>query len=180
MSISTEINYCPRCGKSIIHETRFGKVRPVCPQCGWIYFPDPKVAAAVLIGQGTTNAPLTTNAPAGRVLLVRRVNEPFRGMWTLPAGFVDADEDPAHAAERECLEETGLSVRANGVLDVIAGLEHPRGANLLIVYHAEIVSGQLAAHDDADQVAFFPLDDLPPLAFEATRLILERLRDEHA
>jgi ADP-ribose pyrophosphatase YjhB (NUDIX family) len=174
MSISAEINYCPRCGNAIIQETRFGKVCPVCPKCGWIYFADPKVAAAVLIEQATTNA------PHGRVLLVRRVNQPFCGKWTLPAGFVDADEDPARAAERECLEETGLSVRVTGVMDVIAGLEHPRGANIIIVYHAEILSGQLAARDDADQAAFFPLDDLPPLAFEATRQILERLRDERA
>jgi len=166
MSLTTEINYCPRCGNSISHETRFGKVRPVCPQCGWIYFANPKVAAAVLVEQND------------RVLLIRRANNPFRGLWTLPAGFVDAEEDPARAAERECLEETGLSVRVTGVMDVIAGLEHPRGANMIIFYRAELLSGQLTARDDADQAAFFPLDDLPPLAFQATKRILERLRDE--
>ncbi len=170
MSLAANINFCPRCGNSIIHETRFGKVRPVCPQCGWIYFPDPKVAAAVLIEQ------VPTNAPHGRVLLVRRVNEPYRGKWTLPAGFVDASEDPARAAERECLEETGLNVRATSVIDVIAGLEHPRGANILIVYRAEILGGQLAAHDDVDAAEFFPLDNLPPLAFEATRHVLETFK----
>ena len=175
MSLTTEINYCPRCGNSISHETRFGKVRPVCPQCGWIYFANPKVAAAVLV---TTNASLGTNAPRGGVLLIRRANDPFRGLWTLPAGFVDAEEDPARAAERECLEETGLRVRVTGVMDVIAGLEHPRGANTIIFYRAELLSGQLTARDDADQAAFFPLDDLPPLAFQATKRILERLRDE--
>jgi ADP-ribose pyrophosphatase YjhB (NUDIX family) len=113
------------------------------------------------------------------VLLIRRANDPFRGLWTLPAGFVDAEEDPARAAERECLEETGLSVRVTAVLDVIAGLEHPRGANMIIFYRAEILSGQLTAQDDADQAAFFSLYDLPPLAFQATKRILERLRDEH-
>ena len=56
----------------------------------------PKVAAGVVL------------IDADRVLLVRRVNEPYRGRWTLPAGFVDAGEDPRRAAERECLEETGL------------------------------------------------------------------------
>ncbi|MDO9349470.1 MAG: NUDIX domain-containing protein, partial [Anaerolineales bacterium] len=87
--------------------------------------------------------------------------------------------DPARAAERECLEETGLSVRVTGVMDVIAGLEHPRGANILIVYRGEVLSGQLAAHDDADQAAFFPLDNLPPLAFEATQHILETFHLSH-
>ena len=141
---------------------RFGRQRPVCPGCGWIYFADPKVAAAILIEQD------------GRVLLVRRVNEPFRGLWTLPAGFVDADEDPRRAAERECLEETGLVVRATAVLDVIAGREHPRGADFVIVYSGELLSGTLQAGDDADESGWFQRDNLPKLAFRATRVVLER------
>ena len=141
---------------------RFGRLREVCPNCGWIHFSDPKVAAAILLEQN------------GRVLLVRRVNEPFRGRWTLPAGFVDADEDPARAAERECLEETGLIVRAIGVLDVIAGREHPRGADFVIVYRGELVSGELQAADDADQAEWFARGQLPALAFRATEAVLLR------
>jgi ADP-ribose pyrophosphatase YjhB (NUDIX family) len=94
-------------------------------------------------------------------------------LWTLPAGFVNAGEDPAVAAARECLEETGLTVRVTRVLDVIAGREHPRGADFVIVYRAEVVSGDLQAADDADQVAWFERDQLPPLAFQATQLILQ-------
>ena len=138
----------------------FGKPRPVCPQCGWIYFADPKVAAAVLIEQDN------------RVLLVRRVNEPYRGFWTLPAGFVDAGEDPARAAERECLEETDLTVRVTRVIDVIAGREHPRGADFIIVYAAQYVSGAPQAGDDADQIGWFERSNLPPLAFHATQKVL--------
>ena len=126
-----------------------------------MYFADPKVAAAVLVEQD------------GRVLLVRRVNEPFRGLWTLPAGFVDADEDPAIAAEREALEETGLTIRVTKVLQVIAGREHPRGADFVIVYAAEVVSGTLSPADDADEAGWFERSDLPPLAFKATRLMLQ-------
>lgn len=140
---------------------RFGKERPVCPQCGWIYFADPKVAAAILLEQD------------GRVLLVRRVNEPFRGLWTLPAGFVDAGEDPARAAERECLEETGLRVQALRVLEVIAGREHPRGADFVVVYQGLVMDGELRAGDDADQVGWFSRDELPPLAFRATQQVLK-------
>lgn len=141
-------------------EERFGKIHPVCPQCAWIHFSDPKVAAAVLVEQD------------GRVLLVRRINEPYRGLWTLPAGFVDAGEDPARAAERECLEETGLSVRVKRVLDVIAGREHESGADFIIAYQGEVVSGTLSPGDDADAVDWFTRDKLPPLAFKATRKIL--------
>ena len=96
-------------------------------------------------------------------------------MWTLPAGFVDSDEDPARAAERECLEETGLLVRSTGVLDVIAGREHPRGADFVIVYRGEILCGELQAADDADEAAWFDRAELPALAFRATETVLRNM-----
>ena len=159
---NTEFNYCPRCGTGVNHEERFGRVRPVCPQCGWIHFVDPKVAAAVLIEQN------------GRVLLVRRANEPFRGLWTLPAGFINGGEDPAEAAARECLEETGLNVRVRRVLDIVSGKEHPRGADFIIVYQAEVIDGELKPDDDADAVEWFGRANLPRLAFRATQIVLAR------
>ncbi len=159
---NTEFNYCPRCGTPLIREERFGQMRPVCPQCKWIHFVDPKVAAAVLIAQGD------------RVLLVRRNNEPFRGLWTLPAGFINGGEDPAEAAARECLEETGLRVRVTRVLDIIPGKEHPRGADFIIVYQASIIGGELRPGDDADSAEWFERGNLPPLAFHATQIVLSR------
>lgn len=158
--IADEINFCPRCGTALVIKEKFGKSRPVCLLCEWIYFPDPKVAVAVLVRKDDG------------VLLVRRANEPARGYWTLPAGFVDAGEDPILAAERECLEETGLKVKVNGLLDVLAGLEHPRGAHIVIFYSANIVSGNLSPGDDADRAAFFPQNNLPQLAFKTTKKIL--------
>jgi len=152
--------FCMKCGAELLEETLFGMIRPICPACGWIYFEDPKVAAAVIVEQD------------GRVLLTRRVNEPFRGLWTIPAGFINANEDPARAAERECLEETGLVVQVTGLQDVIAGREHGRGADMVIVYHARITGGALQAGDDADRAEFFTYDQLPPLAFQATRKAL--------
>jgi 8-oxo-dGTP diphosphatase len=157
----SDFNYCPRCGSTVNHEERFGRVRPVCPQCGWIHFVDPKVAAAVLIEQD------------GHVLLVRRVNEPFRGLWTLPAGFINGGEDPAEAAARECLEETGLNVHVTRVLEIISGKEHPRGADFIIVYEAEVIDGELKPDDDADAVEWFERGHLPELAFRATQKVLE-------
>lgn len=157
----TDFKFCPRCGHQLDLEFRFGKTRPVCPACGWIHFVDPKVAAAVLVVQD------------GRVLLVRRVNEPFRGMWTLPAGFVNGGEDPAEAAARECLEETGLSVRVMRVYDIVSGREHPRGADFVIVYQAEVTDGVMRADDDADAVEWFDSGHLPPLAFLATKKVLQ-------
>ena len=158
---NAEYKHCPRCANQLSLEERFGKVRPVCTDCGWIHFVDPKVAAAVLVVQD------------GRILLVRRTNEPFRGLWTLPAGFVNGGEDPAEAAQRECLEETGLSVRVTRVYDIVSGREHLRGADFVIVYQAEFISGEMKADDDADAVEWFDKDHLPPLAFLATQKVLQ-------
>jgi len=164
MSQGESIHFCSACGSEVERREAFGRMRPVCPRCGRVHFEDPKVAAAVLVVE------------QGKVLLVRRVNAPFEGTWTLPAGFVDADEDPKEAAARECLEETGLEVHITHLLDVIAGKEHGRGASIVVVYRAEVVGGQLAARDDAGEAAFFPPHDLPALGFAATRAILERWR----
>ncbi len=163
MVLTEEYNFCPRCGSPLDRLERHGKVRPVCPRCGWVHFVDPKVAAAALVQK------------EDRVLLVRRVNQPYRGAWSLPAGFIDAGEDPARAAERECLEETGLQVQATQLLAVLSGREHPRGADFVLYYKAEPVSGEVHAGDDADAARFFPLDDLPPIAFKVTRRFLHGL-----
>lgn len=156
------INYCPRCGSPVKLEFAYHRERPVCISCRWMYFPDPKVAAGILVEQN------------GKVLLVRRSNEPFKGLWTLPAGFVDADEDPARAAERECLEETGLSVRVTGILDIRWGREHPRGADFVIFYQGQVTGGALQPGDDAEDAVWFERSDLPPLAFKSTAFILEK------
>lgn len=154
------ISFCPFCGVPVERHVLFGEVRPQCPDCGWIYFEDPKVAAGVLIEQD------------GRVLLIQRNNEPARGLWSFPAGFINAREDPADAARRECLEETGLQVRITGLAALVSGREHPRGADMVLVYHAVITGGVLLAGDDADQAVFFGRDELPELAFRATRIAL--------
>lgn len=162
--LSEQVNFCPVCGTHLAEAERFGRTRPTCPACGWVYFPDPKVAAALLVERD------------GQVLLVRRANDPQRGLWTLPAGFVDAGEDPARAAERECWEETGYNARVSGLLDVMYGQEHPRGAHIIIFYRGEVLDGTLQPGDDVDRAAFFSLDELPPLAFQTTQKILKSVR----
>ena len=140
----------------------FGRMRPVCSQCGRTHFVDPKVAAGVLVARD------------GAVLLVQRALEPEQGLWTLPAGFVDAGEDVREAAARECLEETGLEVDVAEVLDIFSGREHAQGADIVIVFRGTILGGTLRPGDDAQAAAFFLPDEIPLLAFEATRQSIER------
>jgi 8-oxo-dGTP diphosphatase len=160
-----ELNYCPRCGHALEDREAFGRARRFCSVCDRIVFRDLKVAAGVLVER------------EGKVLLVRRRMRPREGTWTFPAGFVEFDEDPAEAAVREWREETGLEVELTGLLDVIAGREHERGADIVIVYRARLVGGEPKAADDVDRVAFFAPDELPPLAFRATQVTLEKWGD---
>jgi 8-oxo-dGTP diphosphatase len=160
--IEGSIQFCPRCGSALVVQHHSGKLRPACPKCDWIYFPDPKVAVLVLIKQDS------------QVLLVQRLYDPQKGFWTLPSGFVDAGEDPRQAALRECQEETGLVIRDIQLLDVLFSQEHPHGASILIIYGAEVKAGQLRSGDDANQAAFFTHSNLPPLAFNSTYQILNK------
>ena len=152
--------FCPRCAAPVASQYLYGQQRPVCPACGWIFFADPKVAVAVLVER------------EGRILLVERANEPFRGLWTLPAGFVNAGEDPALAASRECLEETGLIVTITSLIDIVSGREHPRGSDFVIFYRGQAGPGAAVANDDAAAVGWFERGNLPELAFKSTSHIL--------
>ena len=156
-----DINFCLRCGQALEQRARFGRMRPVCPACGRVHFIDPKVAVGVMIER------------LGQVLLIQRANPPEQGNWSFPAGFVDGGENPARAAEREACEETGLTVRALDVLAVVGKAAPNEGADILIVYRAEVVGGALAPADDAVAARYFGPHEVPAnLAFPSTRQII--------
>lgn len=149
------MQFCSACGGRLDHSGR----HPVCTACGRTHHRDPKVGVGVVVVQD------------GRLLLVRRGVPPGKGLWALPAGYVDAGEDPRQAAAREAYEETGLQVRVGRVVDVYASTVpgHHRGASFFLAFEAELVGGTLAPADDALDAGFFGPDDLPDLAFESTR-----------
>jgi len=156
----SDVKFCLSCGTALERKEYVGKVRPVCPSCGWVYFPDPKVAVAVVIEKD------------GRLLFVQRAVNPFKGLWTLPAGFLDAGEDPVDASSREVREETGLEIEISELIGIISGQEYAKGAHLVLVYRASIMGGELKPGDDAARAEFFKLDNLPPMAFQSTSEIL--------
>jgi 8-oxo-dGTP diphosphatase len=149
------IQFCPRCGQRVVEDARFGKMHRVCPECHYIHFANPKVAVAVFITQ------------QDRILLVRRGVDPHKGKWALPAGFVDLGEDPILAALRETLEETGLTVEIDHLMDVMFD-----GTTILIVYSANVTGGTLGAADDVEEVGWFNYGELPDLAFQSTQVLV--------
>lgn len=140
----------------------------LCTGCGRTHHRDPKVGVGVVLID-----------ERGRLLLVRRGVGPGKGLWALPAGFVDAGEDPRRAAARETLEETGLEVEVGRVVDVYPSPDTggSGGASFFLAFEATLVGGRLAAADDALDAAFFGPDELPELAFASTQDAAERVRD---
>lgn len=112
----------------------------------------------------------------GRVLLIERDWPPFEGHWALPGGHVD-EEDASYeaAAARELLEETGVRVAVEdlvplGVWD--APGRDPRGRYITHAFLARVPAGTpLAAGDDARAARWWPLTDLPQLAFDHADII---------
>ena len=155
--------FCPRCGSPMRTQRVADKPRRICPSCRYVYFTDPKVGVGVAVVEN------------GRLLLVKRAMNPERGKWSLPAGFVDQGEDPKETATREALEETGLIVQIEGVLDVFHNPPGAGGASVFILYRAQVIGGRLLAGDDAADAGFFALDQLPELAFTSTKAAVARL-----
>lgn len=153
-----EARFCIRCGGPLEVRVQEDRPRPACPACGWVFYADPKLVVGAVVPQD------------GRVLLVRRANEPGLGLWALPGGFVDRGEPPADALRREVEEETGLRVEVGRLVGVYAEPGHPV---VLLVYEARPRGGTLQPGSDALEVGFFSPSTLPPLAFPRDRRVLE-------
>ncbi|HXH22617.1 MAG TPA: NUDIX hydrolase [Dehalococcoidia bacterium] len=151
-------SYCINCGARLETREAFGKQRLVCPDCGHVHFDDPKVAVGVVVEMD------------GGILLARRNHEPQIGRWSFPSGFVDAGEVLEEAAAREVQEETGVEV----TIDRLLGVYSARGERTIFVAYAGHASGgRLECGDECLEVAVFPPDALPELAFPHDAAILD-------
>lgn len=146
--------------------------QPVCPRCGLVHWQNPKPTVSALI---------TRQGPGGRteVLLVRRAVPPRPGMWDCPGGFIDPGESPAEALARELREELALEMALGPVVGIFPdryGDGEDAEATLNIYYQAAVTRGEPAPASDVSEAGWWPLDDLPPLAFDNNRAALAALR----
>jgi len=158
--------HCPLCATPLEREREGDRIRMKCPACGFVHYRNPAPAAGALVLEDA------------RVLLVKRRFDPFRGLWVIPSGFIEYDEDVRSTAIREALEETGLTVEIDAIHAVESCFDDPRGNALLVLYRAHVTGGVPRPGDDAEDVRFFPLAELPPIAFEAHRKVLGELARE--
>ncbi len=109
-----------------------------------------------------------------KLLLIKRAGDPYAGAWALPGGFVEVDESLEEGAQRELLEETGVSGIYLEQLYTFGTPERdPRERVITVAYFALIPSDRLEvrAASDADAVGWFGLGELPPLAFDHGEIV---------
>ena len=152
--------YCLRCGTSQEVVKVHGIDRPVCPSCGYVHYFDPKLATTMLLMSHM------------KVLMVRRNTEPGMGLWSFPGGYVDRGENVEQAAAREVREETGLEVEVTELIGLYSSENSPI---VLAAYAGVILKGNpFIASDEISDVRFFDPCQLPPLAFERDRTLLQQ------
>lgn len=156
-------NHCERCGAAVEVRAVDGRPREVCTSCGAVFYQNPlPVAASVVLNEQR------------EVLLIRRKYAPHRGEWCLPTGFAEIGETIEEAALRELREETGIEGNVYRLLTARSLASDFYGDLLFVCFEVEAVGGLAAPADDAEDLAYFPLSALPPLAFpshtEAVRM----------
>jgi 8-oxo-dGTP diphosphatase len=129
-------------------------------------YPHPAVTTDVVL--------FTLREGALSVLLIERCNPPFQGMWALPGGFLEIDEDLEHCAKRELQEETGIEgVYLEQLYTFGAPHRDPRERIISVTYFALTRSDSLQpkAASDAARVAWFSVNELPQLGFDHAEII---------
>ncbi|MFB6843775.1 NUDIX domain-containing protein [Streptomyces sp. NPDC056373] len=115
----------------------------------------------------------------GNVLLIERGWDPFKGQWALPGGHVDSGETSRAAAARELAEEAGVYATP-AELEQVGTFDQPdrdpRGRYVTVAYHLTVIPGTIVeAGDDATNAQWWPLNALPPLAFDHADILAATL-----
>lgn len=128
-----------------------------CPVCNWRH------------GRGLSVDALVIRENS--ILLVKRGHDPYKGMWALPGGMLDEHETVEQAVLRELKEETSLEADIETLLGVFSSpSRHPRQA-IALAYIISNIQGEPTAGDDAVDISWFNLNDLPLLAFDHAEMI---------
>jgi len=162
MGILDGWRFCPRCAAAL--DVGAGTV--ACTSCDFVGWANSVPGAQALVEQ------------EGRILLGRRAEEPSRGLWDVPGGFLEEGEHPLDGLRRELREETGLEVEPVDFLGVWMdryGGDSTAEATLNLYWTARVTGGEPAPADDVDDLRWFNRHELPPageLAFVNVPLVL--------
>jgi ADP-ribose pyrophosphatase YjhB (NUDIX family) len=142
------VKFCPKCATELSTRHDGGRDRLACPTCGYIYFGDFSIGVGGVVIR------------EGKALLIRRGQEPRRGWWQIPGGYVEHDEPFDEAVVREVFEEAGIRATVDNVLGVRHSLGAP-SANVYVIFRLTASDGEPTC--DGQEITgcgFFSLDEL--------------------
>ena len=166
MSMNQRYHFCPQCGGKLRYETQDDRPRLTCQSCRQVLYENPIVGVAAIVCNANGEILLGKRSPGGS----------YAGLWCIPCGYVEYDEDVRAAINREFFEETGLQIETGRVFTVLSNFHNPRVHTVGIWFEAKAVGGVLQAGDDLSEVAYFSLASIPPLAFPTDQVVIEMLR----
>jgi 8-oxo-dGTP diphosphatase len=160
------IKFCTRCGHAMELREESGRIRPICPRCGWVHYFAPQVAAVAIVTRG-----------GDEFLLVQRGEDPGKGLWGLPGGFVEMGETVQEALTREILEETGYEIEIGNLVGVWSFFNDAKKiAGVAVVYETRMTSGELHISSDCTNAEWVTYEHALefPLAFDTHREALAK------
>ena len=126
----------------------------------------------------TADSVVITNEAEPKVLLIERGADPYKGCWAFPGGFLNMDETTEQCAVRELEEETGLKILGLQQIGAYSKVDRdPRGRTITVAYLAVLDSPcEVVGQDDAAKAQWFPLNDLPKLAFDHDEIMSDAIK----
>ena len=123
----------------------------------------------------TADCVVVTREAEPKVLLIQRAIEPYKGCWAFPGGFMNMDETTEQCAIRELEEETGLKLDTMHQIGAYSKVDRdPRGRTITVAYLAIIDKPvQVNGQDDAAKAEWFPINNLPHLAFDHQEIMTD-------
>src|SRR3989338_3873387 len=148
MSEQDKYKYCPTCSNALVlKEIEHHKVK-YCDKFGFVFWNNPKPTTSVLIHKDN------------EILMLQRAEEPFKGFWVLPGGFVKYGESAEETIRRETKEELGASIHVKGIAGVYLIDNDPRGMHIDIIFHGVADDAITLSREDKSW-AYFTKDHLP-------------------
>ncbi|KRE49010.1 NUDIX hydrolase [Paenibacillus sp. Soil522] len=142
-----EVKFCMACGHELESRSVDGTMRMACTSCSFIHWGSYSIGVGALV------------VKEDKILLVRRAQEPGKGKWTNPGGYIEQLEAIQDTVQREVMEECGVQAI---VKSVVALRDQPRSIhNLYVAFEMEYVSGEPAPDNvEVDAAGFFTLQEL--------------------